>query len=164
VPPLSEGEKMTIARWIDLGCPINSGEESGDGDWGWFLDDQRPTLTVSQPRPGETAEALTAIRFGVADAYTGVDLATLSVKTDFPVAGRPPGTELADLAAAAGDGVYAIDLTTPLTASADRRVWVEVADGQGNVTRVARTFSTLGAVFVDGFESGDATAWSIVVP
>lgn len=163
VPPLTEEEKMRIARWIDLGCPINSGAESGDGAYGWFLDDQRPTLTVSLPRPGESAEPVTALRFGVADAYSGVALATLSVKADFPVAGRPQGAELADLAAAVDDGVYAIDLGAALPPSAGRHLWVEVADIQGNVTRVARTFSTLGALFADGFESGDVAAWSVAV-
>lgn len=164
VPPLTEEEKMRIARWIDLGCPINSGAESGDGAYGWFLDDQRPTLTVSLPRPGESPEPVTAIRLGVADAYSGVDLATLSVKADFAVAGRPAGAELADLAMAVDDGVYAIDLGTALPPAAGRHLWVEVADVQGNVTRVARTFSTLGAVFADGFESGDVAAWSSAVP
>jgi hypothetical protein len=155
---------MRIARWIDLGCPIDSGRETGDGDYGWFLDDNRPTLTVSLPRPGEAGEPVTALRFGVADAYSGVDLATLSVKADFPVAGRPPGTELADLAAAVDDGVYAIDLGTALPLAAGRQLWVEVADVEGNVTRVARTFSTLGALFADGFESGNVSRWSSAVP
>src|SRR5262249_32303120 len=45
-PPLSEDEKMTIVRWIDLGCPIDEGPR------GWFLDDLKPTLTMSSPRPG----------------------------------------------------------------------------------------------------------------
>src|SRR5262249_39593557 len=41
VPALTEDEKMTIARWIDLGCPINTGELSSPaaGARGWFLDD-----------------------------------------------------------------------------------------------------------------------------
>jgi hypothetical protein len=164
VPALTEEEKMRIARWIDLGCPIDSGRETGDGDYGWFLDDNRPTLTVSLPRPGEAGEPVTALRFGVADAYSGVDLATLSVKADFPVAGRPPGTELADLAAAVDDGVYAIDRGTALPLAAGRQLWVEVADVEGNVTRVARTFSTLGALFADGFESGNVSRWSSAVP
>jgi hypothetical protein len=29
VPPLSEDEKMTIARWIDLGCPIDTAQTDG---------------------------------------------------------------------------------------------------------------------------------------
>ncbi len=30
VPPLSDDEKMTFARWIDLGCPINFGDGGDD--------------------------------------------------------------------------------------------------------------------------------------
>ena len=44
VPPLSEDEKMPIARWIDLGCPIDTAQTDGSPGYGWFLDDLRPTL------------------------------------------------------------------------------------------------------------------------
>lgn len=165
VPALSEAEKMRFARWIDLGCPISSGQESGDGDYGWFLDDQRPALEVSLPRPGLNLASVTALRFGFADGYTGIDLASLSVKADFVVAGRPAGAELADLATQTADGVYTIALGTPLPALVDRHLRVEVADNQGNVTRVDREFSTVDrAIFADGFESGGLSAWSAVVP
>ncbi len=43
---------MLFARWIDLGCPINTAEGTADDAFGWFLDDLRPTLTVDQPRRG----------------------------------------------------------------------------------------------------------------
>jgi hypothetical protein len=145
IPPLNEDEKMTIARWIDLGCPINFGQESGHGDFGWFLDEVRPTLEVSAPRPGVLGAPLTEVRFGVADAYTGVDLSSLSVRVDFSVAGRAPGQELKDLAQPNGDGIYAIALASPLAAARDAHVFIEVADNQGNVTRVNREFSVEGA-------------------
>src|SRR5262249_55287335 len=44
VAPLSDEDKRTLVRWIDLGCPIDldydpkKPEERG----GWMLDDQRP--------------------------------------------------------------------------------------------------------------------------
>jgi len=52
VPPLTQDEKMTIARWVDLGCPIDLGWGNANARFGWFLDDLRPVLTVSLPRPG----------------------------------------------------------------------------------------------------------------
>ena len=160
VPPLSADEQRTIARWIDLGCPINSGEETGDGAFGWFLDDLRPTLTVSLPRPGPNPDPITTIRFGLADNYSGLDLTTLSVTASFAVAGRPAHAELADLASEIGDGIYAIPLSDPLPELSAATVSVEVADVQGNITRVARAFSTLrGAIFADSFESGDTSRW-----
>jgi hypothetical protein len=145
VPPLTEDEKMLFARWIDLGCPINYGEASGHGAFGWFLDDLRPTLALAAPRAGPNPGPLTEIRFGVADAYSGIDPASLSVTSDIPIAGRAPGAQLADLARQVADGVYAIALTEPLTAVPDARVTVAIADRQGNVTRVVRRFSVAAA-------------------
>ena len=161
VPDLSEDEKRLIARWIDLGCPINTGEATGDGDFGWFLDDLRPTLTVSSPRPGSNPDPVHQVRFGFADNHSGLDLASLSIKASFAVAGRPADQELADLALEVGDGIRAIALPEPIPELPAATVKVEVADVQGNVTRVEVAFSTLQAdLFADGFESGDASSWS----
>ena len=69
---------------------------AGNAGVGWFLDDLRPTRTVSLPRAGDNPDPLTLIRFGMADNYSGLDLPTLSVTSDLPIAGRPAGAELAD--------------------------------------------------------------------
>ncbi len=160
VMALSDDEKMTIARWIDLGCPINSGEESGHGEYGWFLDDLRPTVALSLPRPGENPEPFQLIRFGLADNLSGIDLATLSLTADFAVDGRPSGAELADLAVQTADNVWTVTWSEPLPPTASAKVRLEVRDVQGNVTRVERTFSVAEtAVFADAFESGDVSAW-----
>ncbi len=140
VPPLSEDEKIDIARWIDLGAPINWGG-GGTTPWGWFLDEIRPTLELSIPRPGENTQPVSEIRIGVADAHTGLDMSTLSVSADFAVAGRAPGSELADLAAGVGDGIYSIALDAPITVLDTTHVRAEIADQQGNITRVDRSFS-----------------------
>lgn len=161
-PQLTAEEKLTFARWIDLGSPIDIGNPA----LGWLLDDLKPTVAVSLPRPGLAGELVDTIRFGLADANSGIDLASLSVTADFPVAGRTPGAELADLALPVPDaaGVFTID-TGNLAALVQATVHVEVRDQQGNVTRVARTFATVSeGIFADGFESGDDTAWSSVVP
>ncbi len=43
----------------------------------------------------------------------------------------------------------------------DAHVLSEVADAQGNITRVQTTFATQEAsVFRDGFETGDVSRWS----
>jgi hypothetical protein len=129
---------MTLARWIDLGAPINMGDD-GATPWGWFLDEVRPTLALSRPRPGGNPPPLDTIRIGVADAH-GIAPGSLSVTADFPVAGRAAGTELADLAVAAGDDVVTIALDPPLADLGEHRVHARVADLQGNVTRVDRRF------------------------
>jgi hypothetical protein len=149
--PLTDEERLTIVRWIDLGAPI----DTGDPAYGWLLDDLRPTVTMSAPRAGPNQQALTHIRFGVADANSGVAQATLSVTADFAVNGRPAGAQLADLAVSAGDGQYAIPLSAPLGQVTDRHVTVSVRDQQGNLATVNRAFTVAAAadgVFMDGFE------------
>lgn len=162
-PPLTADERLTIARWIDLGCPIDTGTGE-DAPYGWLLDDQRPALEVSLPRPGASAAPVDRFRIGSADGYTGIDLASLSVRADFPVAGRPAGAELADLALPTGDGIFEIELGAPLPPLLGRHLDVEVRDQRGNVTRVRRRFSTFVPLFADDFERGHALAWSATAP
>ena len=142
-PPLSEDEKIMFTRWIDLGCPINSGEENGNGAFGWLLDDLKPTLTVSLPRPGLNAGPVSMIRVGVADAYTGIDGSSLSITADFVVEGRAAGSELSDLATELSTGVHVIALSQTLPPLTKANIFAEVADNQGNITRVKQTFSTV---------------------
>jgi len=141
VPPLSEDEKMTVARWIDLGAPIDWDESA----YGWFLDDLRPALDVSLPRPGVNIGPLAMLRLGAADAHSGVDWTTLSISADFAVNGRAAGVELADLAQDAGDGIRTLTLSPPIASRASSTLRVAVADVQGNVTRVARRFAVQDA-------------------
>ncbi len=53
LPPLSDEEKRTFVRWIDLGCPIDLDYDPANPQargYGWMLDDNRPTLTVMRRR------------------------------------------------------------------------------------------------------------------
>ena len=138
-PPLTVDEKLLFARWIDLGCPINNGDD-GATQYGWFLDEIRPSLAVSAPRPGANGASLDRIRVGIADAHRFA-AGSLSVRADFVVQGRAAGSELADLAVGAGDGINEIPLGTPLAAPYTGHVLASVADGQGNITRVDQRFS-----------------------
>ena len=124
-----------FARWVDLGCPINTGEldSPAAGALGWFADDQRPALTVSSPRPNINAGPLTEIRVGVADAYSGINATSLSIKADFPVNGRAVGAELADLATQVAPGVHSIALSPPIDTLPASHITARVADQQGNI-------------------------------
>ncbi len=165
VPALSAAEKITIARWIDFGCPIDTGQQHGSGAHGWFQDDLRPTLTVSSPRPGLNGDPVTTLRLGAADANSGLDVETLSLRLDVPAAGRPANAELQDLLVPEADGVWVLHLPQALPPRARMNLDAEVSDNQGNVTRVRVTFGTLDvAIFSDGFESGTTSAWSARVP
>jgi len=97
VKPLTDEDKRTLVRWIDLGCPIDLDYDAKNPQttgYGWQLDDQRPPLTLTYPRAGANAE-LTRILIGMHDYGTGIDPATFSVTADFAIDGATPGTNLA---------------------------------------------------------------------
>ncbi len=153
VPPLSADERILFARWIDMGAPIDTAEGTSSDAFGWFLDDLKPTLTLSSPRAGLDLSGFTSLRFGMADANSGIDLASLSVRATFSVAGRPPDAELADLAVAVDDGVYEIAIGGSPGTLDGAHIFLEVYDQQGNVTRIDRKFSTVeGLIFFNDFE------------
>src|SRR5271156_4696955 len=55
VAPLTDEDRRTLVRWIDLGCPIDLDFDPAHPEnrgHGWMLDDQRPTLTLSSPEAG----------------------------------------------------------------------------------------------------------------
>src|SRR5262249_20863815 len=55
VKPLTDEDRRTIVRWIDLGCPVDrdfDAKQAQQRGKGWMLDDQRPTLTLTYPRAG----------------------------------------------------------------------------------------------------------------
>ncbi|TXD39303.1 hypothetical protein FRC98_02575 [Lujinxingia vulgaris] len=136
VPALTHDEKMTIARWIDLGSPVDHIDAAESG-YGWFLDDLRPTLVVASPRERHISEPLQEIRFGAFDYYTALDEARTSVIADFEIQGRPAGSELADLFVESHDRVWALPLETPVSSGT---ITVTVYDQQGNQTRRERYF------------------------
>jgi hypothetical protein len=156
ITPLTDAEKMLFARWIDLGAPIDTAGLRGHPGLGWFLDDQRPVLTVSEPRPNANDQAPQRIRFAYADANTGINPATLSVRASFSVQGRPANNELRDLAVPVGDGIFEIQLGDAFQDIVESaHVWVQIADQQGNITRVDRRFSSPASttLLIDGFEA-----------
>ncbi len=154
-PGLSRQDLMTFARWIDLGAPIDTAATRGNPGMGWFLDDLRPTLTISSPRPNLNDVMPDVIRIGLADAYTGIDLDSFQVSASFAVSGRLAGQQLADLAAQVAPGVYEIGLDdASLVPRFQGHVRAEVADNQGNVKRVNVRFRLAdeAALFSDSFE------------
>jgi predicted CXXCH cytochrome family protein len=145
VPPLTEDEKMRFARWVDLGCPINL-NEAGRKNYGWFLDDLRPTLTLSLPRAGVNRQPLTLIRIGAFDYYSGLDRRSLSVKANFPVNGERVGAELASLFTETGDHIWTMQINPALTSLPSGEITISIKDKQGNLTRLVRSFSIVTAI------------------
>jgi hypothetical protein len=143
VAPLSDEDRRTIVRWIDLGCPIDHDfdpkqpERRGNG---WMLDDQRPTLTLTYPRAGVN-KPLTRILVGMHDYYSGLDMDSFRVVADFPIDGARADENLAKKFRPKGDGVWELALTTPVANLRKGKLTVSVKDQQGNISRIERTFS-----------------------
>ncbi len=149
--PLTAEEKLKFVRWIDLGAPIDTGNPA----YGWLLDDLKPTLTISSPRPGMNTSPLQVLRVGIGDANSGIAAGSLSITADLAIRGRAAGAELADLASEVGDGIWEITLDAPLSVLSHRHIRASVRDQQGNITRVDQAFSVNphpDAIFTDGFQ------------
>ncbi|MBI4602462.1 MAG: hypothetical protein HY721_10935 [Planctomycetes bacterium] len=143
VEPLSDEDRRAIVRWIDLGCPIDLDFDPARPDrrgHGWMCDDNRPVVTVTWPRRGSN-DVLHRVLVGMHDYGSGLDLETLSVTADFPLAGAAPGQDLASRLKPASPGVWELRLDPPVWALERGRLAVSVKDRQGNTGRVERTFS-----------------------
>jgi mono/diheme cytochrome c family protein len=143
VKPLTDEDRRTIVRWIDLGCPIDHDfdptqpQRRGNG---WMLDDQRPTLTLTYPQVGVN-EPLGRILIGMHDYDTGLDMDSFRVIADFSINGIAAGENLAKRFRPSSDGVWQLSLKAPLANVARGKLIVSISDRQGNVSRLERTFS-----------------------
>jgi hypothetical protein len=143
VAPLTPEDRLTLVRWIDLGCPIDLDYDPAHPErrgHGWMCDDNRPILTLTYPRAGDNAE-LTRILVGMHDYYTGLDMHSIRVIADFPVDGVTPGRNLAPKLKTKTQGVWEYGLATPITLQHRAKLTVSVKDRQGNASRLERTFS-----------------------
>ncbi|QDU98521.1 HzsA-related protein [Lignipirellula cremea] len=144
---LSDEDRRTIVRWIDLGCPIDlanlavpkAGERIASG----FLDDdQRPTLTLAQPARIQT-QPLQSILIGMHDYNSGLDLDSFEVTADFPVNGAPAGENLASQFQSLPGYRWELKLDQPL-ALQQGKVVVLIKDQQGNQSQIDRVFTQSG--------------------
>ena len=145
VEPLTEEDRLTLVRWIDLGCPIDLTYDLADPEkakrpGGFMVDDSRPTLALASPQPGAN-EPLTRILVGMYDYYSGLDLDSFTVTADFLVDGVPAGQNLASRFKPASHGVWELALAKPVTGLPKGKLTVSVKDRQGNISRIERTFS-----------------------
>jgi hypothetical protein len=140
---LSDEDKRTLVRWIDLGCPVDKAfdpEKPAERGDGWMLDDQRPTLALTHPRAGANGP-LTRILVGMHDYGTGLDESSFRATADFPLGGAKPGEDLSGRFKEKGDGVREWTLPAPVKDLKRGTLTVSVKDRQGNESRIVRTFS-----------------------
>jgi RNA polymerase sigma factor (sigma-70 family) len=145
VAPLTDEDKRTFARWIDLGCPIDLDYDPVKpqaASYGWMLDDNRPTLALTYPQAGANA-GLTRLLVGMHDYGTGLNLDSFQVVADFPIDGVEPGQNLAAKFQALPDNRWEMKLDKPLAALPQGKLTVSIKDRQGSVSRIERTFSVV---------------------
>jgi hypothetical protein len=143
VQALTDEDRRTILRWIDLGCPIDLDYDAKNPErtgYGWLLDDNRPTLTVTLPRPGANDE-LKRLVIGMHDYGSGLDLTRFEMRADFAIDSVPAGENLAAKFKEKSQGVWEWALSKPVAALPRGKLTVTVADKQGNVTRLERVVS-----------------------
>jgi len=146
VPPLSDEDRRTIARWIDLGCPIDLEYDPADagGDdgraGGWAVDENRPTLSVTYPAPGRNTR-LDRILIGMHDAYTGLAADSFTVTVDVEIGGAAAGEDLAPRFKELPGNRWEWRLARPIDRLDLATLTVSVKDRQGNTSRIERTFS-----------------------
>jgi hypothetical protein len=141
VPPLTSEEKLTLARWIDIGCPIDAEYQPGQSGRGWLLDEGRPTLTMASPEPGPSTKPLSRILIGMHDYLSGLDMESLSVVADFDIDGVPPGDNLAAKFKPLPESRWEFVLSKPIEKLQRGSLVASVKDRQGNITTIRRSIS-----------------------
>lgn len=149
MPPPASGinltwdERMKIARWVDLGAPIDLAGIFGSGGFAGFLeDDLRPTLslapTVARAAPGGT---ISRFVIGAYDLDSGLNASTLSLKLDRAVGGIPAGTNLATGLTIVEGGTVTVNLpaTIDLT-TGNVTATLQIRDQAGHTTKLIRTY------------------------
>jgi hypothetical protein len=145
VEPLTDTDRRTIVRWIDLGCPIDldsNAENPQKETYGWMCDDNRPTVALTYPKAGVN-DSLSRILIGLDDYYSGLDLNSLEVKADFAIDGSASGENIAARFKQVSPGVWELRLAKAITELARGELTVAVRDRQGNRTYLKRTFAVV---------------------
>src|SRR5262249_51850217 len=108
--------------------------------FGWMLDDNRPTLTLTVPRAGPNA-LLDRVLIGAHDYNTGLEPDSLTVTADFPLDGGKPGENLAPRFKPVAQGGGELKLANAVKELSIATLVVSVKDKQGNVSRIERSFT-----------------------
>jgi hypothetical protein len=146
VAPLTDEDRKTIARWIDLGCPIDLDFDPDHPDasgFGWMCDDNRPILTLTEPTAGKNKQ-LSRLLIGMHDYYSGLDMKSFTVTADFALNGKEAGSNLAADFKIKSQGVWELVLPQPIMELKCGTVIVSVKDKQGNTSTIERVFSVTG--------------------
>lgn len=143
VQALTDEDRRTLVRWIDLGCPIDldyKPDNPNQRSFGWMCDDNRPILTLTTPVAGKNPP-LSRILIGMHDYGTGLAMDSFTVTADFPINGVAKGENLAGQFKPKSPGVYELVLKDPIKDLESAKLSVAIKDRQGNLTRIDRAFT-----------------------
>jgi len=134
-------ENRTIARWIDLGCPIDF-QDSVHAGYRYTDDNGLPVVNIAAPAAGSIATFDGMLQLGLTDAESGVDWSTLEVSFDSDLSNgfNPVSLSLTGLARGAGSAAASLPLPGPLAKDRDMIVVVSALDRAGNANVETRRF------------------------
>ncbi|MFN0111428.1 MAG: hypothetical protein ACKVZH_21400 [Blastocatellia bacterium] len=145
-PALTWEERMKIARWVDLGAPIDLTQIFRNRNFspyaGYLEDDLRPTLSLlPMPEQAAATRSLTRFVIGAYDLESGIDPTTLSLTLSRAVGNIAAGSNLAAGMTITDGGVLIINLPASLSLIAgDVTATLQLRDRAGHTTRVIRTY------------------------
>jgi hypothetical protein len=130
-------EKMTLARWIDLGAPIELGKP-----WGFLEDDLRPTLLLRpSTNRARSAGGLDTLEISAFDVESGVVPASLTVTSNLRLGRFAPGANLAAGKPLDPEGkVLRLALPRRVLLSERPVFTVRVKDATGHQTEIVRSY------------------------
>lgn len=135
---LTWDEKLTLARWVDLGAPIQT-----NAAWGWLEDDLRSTLWVSPTLEQARLGPVNSVRVGAYDLESGLASGTLSVTFNVAIGGQPAGTNFANGLTPSNGGVLTVSLPTAVDLVASRaEMTVRIRDNAGHTTAIVRDYTS----------------------
>ncbi|HEV8631623.1 MAG TPA: hypothetical protein VGV61_14995 [Thermoanaerobaculia bacterium] len=158
VAGMTRAEKLTLARWVDLGAGIDLGSP-----WGFLEDDLRPTLVLRPSiEQALAAGAVATLEVAAFDVESGVAAGSLQVTADVALGGFLAGANLAQGATLDPEGsVYRLVLPRAVATVENVTFTARVRDAAGHWTELRRTYGPKrGSFFADGFESADTSVWS----
>lgn len=148
VPPLTDEDRRTLVRWIDLGCPVDLDYDPANPNRrgkGWMLDDNRPVLTITEPKAGRNT-TFNRILIGLHDYYTGLDMDTFTVTANYEIRGNKTGENLAPLFKEVTQGVWELDVQHPYAGHPSAQITVSIKDKEGNLSKIVRDFKVAPTV------------------
>jgi len=145
---LSDKEKRTIARWVDMGGPIDFPQTDG---FGYTDDSQLPIIHLSSPTLGENERDIDVI-FGLHDAKSGIDETSINVSFEYVNIKNKaelviekimvPDFQLKLNKSPLQRGVYSLKLPQHyMKKSGDYIITIQVKDKTGNKNILTRRFT-----------------------